>query len=151
MELNGTDFLININDLNADLFINNIYNAEVEFSIDLPLVEMMNFVVFLELAVTEDCDDKEFEIVVHDLSPSAGAELKLEGSGLSWLVPAAILDSTFTLELKMWCRLTNADIVNISELQKKTGVDIDDNLSVDEINAIWEKKWEIAVKDVKLS
>ena len=155
IELSGSDLLISINELSADLFTDESleqsskkYIAEVEFSIDLPLVEMMHFSEFLESVVWhEDCDSKEFKISVHDLSSDKNNLFQLKGSGLAWGIPVTVLDNSFIFELKLWCQLDGVDIMNISRLQKQTWVDIDNSLSADEVNSVWEKKWCLSIEE----
>ena len=147
VELGGKDFIISINDISADLFADNKYIAEVEYSVDLPFIKMINFSNFLESIVwKEDLDNMKFKISV---SSEDIPEFQLGGYGLSWGVPATVLGDSFILELKLWCDVSDADIKNISQLQKITWVDIDDSLSGDEINAVWERKWCVNVEVVE--
>ena len=148
MELNGTDFLINIVDLSASLVPKAdvpTYIAEVEFSIDLPFINLVSLADFLEMVVVGDLDSKEFKISV--TSADGDDNIKLKGYGLSWGVPVTVLDDSFILELKLWCELLDADIMNISRLQSKTWIEIDDSLSGAEINAVWERKWLLCIEE----
>ena len=145
IELNGADFLIEVNEISADLFADDIYNSEVELSIDLPFVNLISLADFLEGVVVGDCDSKEFKI---DISSDDGSKIQLVGSGLSWGMPVAVLGISFVLELRLWCRLTAADIMEISRLQSKTWVDVDETLSGEEITAVWDKKWRLLVEEL---
>ena len=145
VELGGKDFIISINDISTDLFTDNKYIAEVEYSIDSPFVGMINFSNFLESIVwKKDLDDMVFKISV---SSDDIPKFQLDGYGLSFGMPTTVLGDSFVLELNLWCQLSDADIMNISRLQSETWIEIDDSLSGDEINAVWERKWCLCIEE----
>ena len=150
IKLIGTDFLLDLNYFKYDLDAQ-CYSAEVKLYIQLPVSELKNIGNFLEKIVEDDCEelaDKNFRIIINGIDEKS-ANLELEGSEFVLSIEDYLLDSEFNLEIQIWAsKLTNKKLREISEIQNRTWITINEYEDKGEILKTWNKKWEIIINEI---
>ena len=150
IKLIGTDFLIDINNFKYDLDAQ-CYSAEVKSYIQLPVSELKNIGNFLEKVVEDDCEelaDKNFRIIINGIDEKS-LNLEIEGSEFALSIENYLLDTEFNLGIQIWdSRLTNKKLREISEIQDRTWISMNKSDSGEEINKVWDRKWEIIINEI---
>jgi hypothetical protein len=146
LELNGTDFSIEIKDIVFD----KKYSATIEFNILLDILYLCKIGHFLENIIKnsseeEELLDKKFKIEIKDV----GKDSLFIGNFLTLSVKDFEIDTKFNLNVSLWSEgITTNKIKEISKIQKKTWYNMDSNLTGDEINKIWDKKWQVIIEEM---
>ena len=154
IKLVGTDFLIDLNEFKYNLK-EQCYSSEVKMYLQLPVSEIKNIGNFLGKVVDDKREedellDKNFLFVINDID-NKFPNLELEGSDLTLSIGEFLLDDEFNLEFQIWASiLTNKKLKEISEIQDNTWIFMDSSKSGEEINKIWERRWGIRIKEIKM-
>jgi hypothetical protein len=149
LELNGTDFNIEIKDIMFD----KKYSATIEFNILLDILYLCEIGGFLENTIKTGLDeeellDKKFKIEIGDIGEDSSS-IKFVGDFLTLSINDFQIDTKFNLNVSTWLEeITTNEIKEISKIQKKTWYNMDSKLTGEEINKVWDKEWQIIIEEM---